>query len=185
VLYALATTALWASEAFTISPICPSRCTALDSARRIFSLTLLVFGAAAAIGNMLGGLLADRLGATPTAAIGLAGMATALILLSAALKFAPPDDARYAVLLNGVLLGPFSRMAFYPRRSPASTATIRGLDDRPVAQRSSCISALPIGGAVAALVPVGARPTDLGWVGRLQRRGGRCRAFAARTAGNG
>lgn len=35
------------------------------------SLALLIFGSAAAIGNMLGGTLADRIGPIPTATLGL------------------------------------------------------------------------------------------------------------------
>src|SRR3569623_663785 len=58
----------------------PLRGRGFDAAQ--ISLALLVFGGAAAIGNMLGGVLADRLGTMTTAALGLAGMASALVLHS-------------------------------------------------------------------------------------------------------
>jgi len=165
VLYALATTALWAVGGFTIFTYLSIPLHGLGFGATDISLTLLVFGAAAAIGNMLGGLLADRLGATPTAALGLAGMATALILLSAALKFAPPDDARYAVLLT-VFCWAISGWAFYPaqvasiiRLNPAASMIALSLN------ASAMYFGFAIGGATGGIVLSVLGPTDLGWVG--------------------
>jgi len=93
VLYALTTTMLWAVGGFTVFTYLsvPLRNVGFDASD--ISLALLVFGSAAAIGNMLGGTLADRLGPMPTAALGLAGMAVALTLESPTLKFATPEKS--------------------------------------------------------------------------------------------
>jgi len=97
-LYALATTTLWAIGGLTVFTYLAIALRGIGFSAWEISLALLVFGLAAAIGNILGGQLADRLGNTRTSGLGLAGMAGALILLSAALKFASPDHARYFVL---------------------------------------------------------------------------------------
>jgi predicted MFS family arabinose efflux permease len=62
ILIVLLITILWALGGFTMFTYfaVPLRGLGFDASR--ISLALLVFGAAAAIGNMLGGLLADRLG---------------------------------------------------------------------------------------------------------------------------
>ena len=77
VVIALLITILWALGGFTVFTYfaVPLRGLGFDAAQ--ISLALLVFGAAAAIGNMLGGVLADRLGTLVTAALGLACMASA------------------------------------------------------------------------------------------------------------
>jgi hypothetical protein len=82
-----------------------------------------IFGSAAAIGNMLGGTFADRIGPVPTASLGLAGMATALILQSIALKFASPEHARYVLLLLIFCWG-IAGWTFYP----AQVASIIRID---------------------------------------------------------
>ena len=73
VLTALATTMLWAIGGFRVFTYLsvPLRNLGVDASG--ISFALLVFGVAAAIGNMLGGTLADRLGPLPTAALALAG----------------------------------------------------------------------------------------------------------------
>ncbi len=141
VLIALLITVLWALGGFTMFTYfaVPLRALGFDASH--ISLALLVFGAAAAIGNMLGGLLADRLGTVATAALGLTGMASALILHSLVLKFLP-GQAHYAILGAdlppghfglGVLSGPDRQ--HHPDR-PA------GLDGRALAQRLGHVSRL-------------------------------------------
>ena len=69
-----------------------------------------MFGGAAAIGNMPGGILADRLGTLAAATLGLAGMASALILHSLVLKWMP-GQAHYAAIggaLGGAVLATLS-----------------------------------------------------------------------------
>ncbi len=62
VLIALVITILWALGGFTVFTYFAVRCAASASMPSQISLALLVFGGAAAIGSMLGGALADRLG---------------------------------------------------------------------------------------------------------------------------
>jgi predicted MFS family arabinose efflux permease len=164
VLYALATTVLWAIGGFTVFTYLAIPLQGLGFNAADISLALLIFGSAAAIGNMLGGTLADRFGPLPTAAVGLAGMATALVLLSLAMK-STPDHARYVVLLL-VFGWAIAGWAFYP----AQIASIIRIDPRTsVIALSLNASAMYLGfalGAAAggiALSILG--PTDLGWVG--------------------
>jgi predicted MFS family arabinose efflux permease len=165
VLYALATTVLWAIGGFTVFTYLAIPLQGLGFNAADISLALLIFGSAAAIGNMLGGTLADRFGPLPTAAVGLAGMAMALVLLSLALKSATPDHARYAVLLL-VFGWAIAGWAFYP----AQVASIIRIDPRSsVIALSLNASALylgfALGGAAGGVVLSILSPTDLGWVG--------------------
>lgn len=165
VLVALATTMLWAIGGFTVFTYVsvPLRTLGFDASA--ISFALLVFGVAAAIGNMLGGTLADRMGPVPTAALGLAVMAAALILQSFALKFTSPEHARYIVLLLIFCWG-ISGWTFYP----AQVASIIRIDPRASAialslNNSAMYLGFAIGGAAGGLVLSVLRPTDLGWIG--------------------
>jgi len=165
VLLALATTVLWAIGGFTVFTYVsvPLRTLGFDASA--ISFALLVFGVAAAIGNMLGGTLADRIGPVPTAALGLAGMAAALILQSFALKFTSPEHARYIVLLLIFGWG-ISGWTFYP----AQVASIIRIDPQAAAialslNNSSMYLGFAIGGAAGGLVLSVLGPTDLGWIG--------------------
>jgi predicted MFS family arabinose efflux permease len=165
VLVALATTMLWAIGGFTVFTYVsvPLRTLGFDASE--ISFALLVFGVAAAIGNMLGGTLADRMGPVPTAAFGLAVMAAALILQSFALKFTSPEHARYIVLLLIFCWG-ISGWTFYP----AQVASIIRIDPQAAAialslNNSAMYFGFAIGGAAGGLVLSVLGPTDLGWIG--------------------
>lgn len=165
VLVALATTVLWAIGGFTVFTYVSVPLRTLGFGASEISFALLVFGVAAAIGNMLGGTLADRMGPVPTAALGLAGMAAALILQSFALKFTSPEHARYIVLLLIFCWG-ISGWTFYP----AQVASIIRIDPQASAialslNASAMYLGFAIGGAAGGLVLSGLGPTDLGWIG--------------------
>ena len=165
VLYALATTVLWAIGGFTVFTYLTIPLQGLGFNAADISLALLIFGSAAAIGNLLGGMLADRFGPLPMAAVGLAAMATALVLLSLVLKSTTPDHARYVVLLL-VFGWAIAGWAFYP----AQIASIIRIDPRSsVIALSLNASALYLGFALGAaaggVVLSTLGPTDLGWVG--------------------
>jgi len=165
VLTALATTMLWAIGGFIVFTYLsvPLRNLGFDASG--ISFALLVFGVAAAIGNMLGGTLADRLGPVPTAALGLAGMALALILQSCVLKFTSTEQARYVVLLLIFLWG-ISGWTFYPaqvasilRIAPQASVIALSLN------ASAMYFGFAIGGAAGGFVLSVLGPTDLGWIG--------------------
>ena len=165
VLTALATTMLWAIGGFIVFTYLsvPLRNLGFDASG--ISFALLVFGVAAAIGNMLGGTLADRLGPVPTAALGLAGMALALILQSCVLKFTSTEQARYVVLLLIFLWG-ISGWTFYP----AQVASILRIDPQASVialslNASAMYFGFAIGGAAGGFVLSVLGPTDLGWIG--------------------
>jgi predicted MFS family arabinose efflux permease len=126
-----------------------------------------VFGAAAATGNMLGGHLADRLGTARTTALGLAGLATALILMSAVLKFADPLLAPDLVLLLIFAWG-LCGWAFYP----AQIASIIKVEPEAATialslNASFMYLGFALGGALGGIVLSTLGPTDLGFVGGL------------------
>ena len=124
-----------------------------------------IFGSAAAIGNMLGGTFADRIGPVPTATLGLAGMATALILQSIALKFASPEHARYALLVLIFCWG-IAGWTFYP----AQVASIIRIDPHASTialslNASAMYLGFAIGGVAGGIVLSVLGPSDLGWIG--------------------
>jgi predicted MFS family arabinose efflux permease len=165
VLYALAITAFWAIGAFTVFTYLSVPLHGLGFSPSEVSFALLVFGAAAAIGNMLGGTLADRIGPVPTATFGLAIMALALTLFSVVLKFASPEHARYAVLLILFCWG-IAGWAFYT----AQTANIMRIDPQASMiavslNASAMYFGFAIGGAAGGIVLSVWGPSDLGWVG--------------------
>jgi predicted MFS family arabinose efflux permease len=164
VLTALVITILWALGGFTVFTYfaVPLRGLGFDASQ--ISLALLVFGGAAAIGNMLGGTLADRLGTFTTAALGLAGMASALVLHSLVLKLMP-GQAHYAVL-GAIFLWGISGWAFYPaqiasiiRIEPQASMIALSLN------ASAMYLGFAIGGALGGAVLATLSPTDLGWIG--------------------
>jgi len=165
ILVALATTVLWAIGGFTVFTYVSVPLRTLEFDASEISFALLVFGVAAAIGNMLGGTLADRIGPVPTAALGLAWMAAALILQSFALKFTSPEHARYIVLLLIFCWG-ISGWTFYP----AQVASIIRIDPQASAialslNASAMYLGFAIGGAAGGFVVSVWGPTDLGWIG--------------------
>jgi predicted MFS family arabinose efflux permease len=165
VLYALAITALWAIGGFTVFTYLSVPLRGLGFNASDISFALLVFGSAAAIGNMLGGILADRIGPIPAATLGLAGMAMALILQSIALKFATPEQARYILLLLLFCWG-IAGWTFYP----AQVASIMRIDPQASIialslNASAMYLGFAIGGATGGIVLSLLGPSDLGWTG--------------------
>lgn len=167
VLTALVITILWALGGFTLFTYLAIPLAHLGFDAQGISLALLVFGSAAAIGNMAGGLFTDRIGTVLTAALGLSGMACALILQSVAIKYAAPEQARYLVLFLIFLWG-ISGWAFYPaqiagivRVEPQASMIALSLN------ASAMYLGFAIGGATGGLVLSAASHTDLGWVGGI------------------
>jgi predicted MFS family arabinose efflux permease len=165
VLYALAITALWAIGGFTVFTYLSVPLRGLGFNASDISFALLVFGSAAAIGNMLGGILADRIGPVPAATLGLAGMAMALILQSIVLKFATPEQARYILLVLLFCWG-ITGWTFYP----AQVASIMRIDPQASIialslNASAMYFGFAIGGATGGIVLSLLGPSDLGWIG--------------------
>jgi predicted MFS family arabinose efflux permease len=167
VLHALAITILWAVGGFTMFTYLSVPLRELGFGPTEISLALLIFGSAAAIGNLLGGSLADRIGPIPTATLGLIGMILALTLQSAALKFAPPELARPIVLALLFCQG-LSGWAFYT----AQVASIVRIEPEVATialslNASAMYLGFAIGGVTGAVVLSFLDPSDLGWAGGL------------------
>jgi len=165
VLHALSITAFWAMGSFTVFTYLTIPLHNLGLSPTEISLALLIFGVAAAIGNMLGGTLADRIGPVPTATLGLITMMMALILQSITLKFAPPEYAR-PVFLSLIFFWGIGGWTFYPgqvanlvRIEPHASIIALSLN------ASSMYLGFAIGGALGGIVLTTFSPEDLGWVG--------------------
>ncbi len=165
VLKALAITVLWSLGGFTVFTYLSVSLRGLGFGPSEISLALLIFGSAAAIGNMLGGTLADRIGPIPTATIGLVVMALALLLQSATLKFASPEIARQ-IFLGLIFCWGLAGWAFYTaqvasiiRIEPQATMIALSLN------ASALYLGFAMGGAAGAVVLSVTEATDLGWVG--------------------
>jgi predicted MFS family arabinose efflux permease len=166
-LYALATTTLWAIGGLTVFTYLAVPLQGAGFSAAEISGALLVFGSAAAIGNIAGGLLADRLGPAPTSAAALAGMATALVLLSAVLKEVDGDTTRYLVLVP-IFGWAICGWSFFP----AQAAGIIRIEPRTATIALSLNSSFmyfgfAVGGALGGIVLSTSSPSDLGWVGGL------------------
>jgi predicted MFS family arabinose efflux permease len=165
VLRALLITAFWAMGGFTVFTYLAIPLHNLGLSPTEISLALLIFGVAAAIGNMLGGTLADRIGPVPTATLGLVTMMMALTLQSITLKFAPPEYAR-AVVLSLIFFWGIGGWAFYTGQvanlvhiEPHASMIAVSLN------ASAMYLGFAAGGALGGIVLTALSPTDLGWVG--------------------
>ncbi|MEH2479527.1 putative MFS family arabinose efflux permease [Nitrobacteraceae bacterium AZCC 2146] len=165
VLHALAVTVFWGLGGFTVFTFLAVPLRDLGFTPTEIGLALLVFGSAAAIGNLLGGTLADRLGPIPTTTLGLAVMMTALMLLSVTLKFAPPDVAR-PIFLGLIFCWGLAGWAFYPGQvanlvqiEPQASMIALSLN------ASAMYLGFAIGGALGGVVLAVLTPGDLGWIG--------------------
>jgi predicted MFS family arabinose efflux permease len=162
---ALSITAFWAMGGFTVFTYLaiPLRGLGLDPAE--ISLALLIFGVAAAIGNLLGGSLADRIGPVRTATLGLVTMMTALTLQSMALKFAAPQYAR-PMFLCLIFFWGVGGWTFYPGQVANLVQIERHASMIALSLNASAMYlGFAAGGALGAIVLTALRPDDLGWVG--------------------
>jgi predicted MFS family arabinose efflux permease len=165
VLHALSITAFWAVGGFTVFTYLAIPLRGLGLSPTEIGLALLIFGVAAAIGNMLGGSLADRIGPVPTATLGLVTMMTALALQSIALKFAAPEFAR-PIFLCLIFFWGIGGWTFYPGQAANLVQIER---HAPMIALSLNASAMylgfAVGGALGGIVLTTLSPDDLGWVG--------------------
>jgi predicted MFS family arabinose efflux permease len=165
VLHALSITAFWAMGGFTVFTYLAIPLHGLGLSPTEISLALLIFGVAAAIGNMTGGTLADRIGPVPTVTLGLVTMMMALTLQSIALKFLPPDYAR-PVFLSLIFFWGIGGWTFYPgqvanlvRIEPHASMIALSLN------ASAMYLGFAMGGALGGIILTALAPSDLGWIG--------------------
>jgi predicted MFS family arabinose efflux permease len=165
VLRALLVTAFWAMGGFTVFTYLAVPLHDLGLGPTEIGLALLIFGVAAAIGNIAGGTLADRIGPVPTATLGLVTMMMALTLQSVTLKFAPPEYAR-TVLLGLIFFWGIGGWAFYTGQvanlvhiEPHASMIALSLN------ASAMYLGFAAGGALGGIVLTALSPNDLGWVG--------------------
>jgi predicted MFS family arabinose efflux permease len=165
VLQALSVTALWGIGVFTVFTYLAVPLRGLGLSPNEISLALLILGIAAAIGNMIGGTLADRIGPLPTATLGLLVVTIALVLQSVTLKLLPPEYAR-PVFLCLIFCQGIGGWAFYP----GQVANLVHIEPKaPMIALSLNASAMylgfAVGSAVGGIVLTHLAPDDLGWAG--------------------
>lgn len=165
VLHALAVTTFWGLGGFTVFTYLSVPLQGLGFSPAEIGVALLVFGSAAAIGNMMGGTLADRIGPTATTTLGLMIMMFALTLQSVTLKFSLPAYAG-PVFLVLVFCWGIGGWTFYPgqvanlvRIEPQASMIALSLN------ASAMYFGFAIGGALGGLVLATLSPADLGWIG--------------------
>jgi predicted MFS family arabinose efflux permease len=164
ILHALLVTAFWAIGAFAVLTYLaiPLRNLGLNPTE--VSLGLLVFGIAAAIGNLVGGTLADRIGPIQTVTLGLVTMMIAVTLESVVLKIMTPDHAR-PIFLGLVFFQGLGAFTFYPgqtanlvRIEPQASMIALSLN------ASAMYFGFAAGSALGGFVLTALSSTDLGWV---------------------
>ena len=165
VLVALASTTLWATATFVVFVyIAPLLARGGISGTHI-SLALLAFGIGSALGNAFGGVVADRIGATRSAALSLAALTVLLALIAIVAQTLAAPAAGYAIV-GLMLLWGAAGWSFYPAQTARMT-TIGA--EAPVVALSLHSSALffgqaggaALGSLALAYVPV----THLGLIG--------------------
>lgn len=164
VLRTLAATTLWAAGIFTVFTYIAVLMHNLGMTPTAISFALLVYGVSAAIGNVAGGRLVDRLGPSAIGAGTLAQMIVVLLLLTATLKYTAPAFAAVAIVVLLFLWG-LAGWAFYVsqvvalvRLAPEAPTIVLSLN------ASSMYLGIGIGGMTGGAVLSLLGPTNLGWV---------------------
>jgi predicted MFS family arabinose efflux permease len=166
VLRALLITLLWSAGGFTLFPYLAIIFASAGVGATGISLALFLFGTAAAAGNILGGVLVDRIGATRTTACALALFAVVLASVSLTLKVALAP----ASLILLLLMVPWgvAAWAFHPAQN---AHLVKISPDAPMVALSLNASALyfgmAVGSSLGGLTLSWGAASDLGWVGAI------------------
>ena len=167
VLRALLVTLLWAMGGFTVFPYLSTAFAFAGIEARGISLALFLFGSAAAAGNILGGILVDRIGSIRTTAYALTLYILVLGTISLTSKIEPGPHSSLILLALMVPWG-IAGWAFPPAQN---AHLVRISPDAPMVALSLNASALYFGMAVGSLLGgltlSWGTASDLGWVGAL------------------
>jgi predicted MFS family arabinose efflux permease len=165
VLQALTVTLFWAIGGFTVMTYLSVPLQLAGFSPSEVGLALLVFGCAAAIGNMLGGTLSDRIGPIATTTLGLVAMMCALSLQSVTMKLGLSEYAR-PIFLGLIFCWGIAGWTFYPGQV-ANLAQIER--EAPLIAMSLNASTMyfgfAVGGVLGGVVLATLTPSDLGWAG--------------------
>jgi predicted MFS family arabinose efflux permease len=167
VLVALVSTMFWSMATFVLFVYIAPLLARAGIAGSHISLALLSFGIGSAIGNVFGGVLADRIGPNRSAVVSLAALAVLLSLIATAAWTLVAPMSGY-VIVGLMLLWGVAGWSFYPAQSARMT-TIGA--EAPVIALSLHASALFFGQAVGAALGSGvltvAPVADLGVIGAV------------------
>jgi predicted MFS family arabinose efflux permease len=165
ILVALLSTKLWGMATFVVFVYIAPQLAHAGITGHGVSIALLAFGVGSAAGNIYGGVVADRIGATRSAILSLSALTILLGLIAAAAWTLPAPTAGYAII-GLMLLWGAAGWSFYP--SQTTRMTVLG-SEAPVIALSLNASALFLGqagGAALGSLALNAIPlADLGFVG--------------------
>lgn len=166
VLRALLITLLWAMGGFTVFPYLSTAFAFAGIEARGISLALFLFGSAAAVGNILGGILVDRIGSIRTTAYAVSLYILVLGTISLTSKTVPAHSS--LILLALMVPWGIAGWAFAPAQN---AHLVRISPDAPMVALSLNASALYLGMAAGSLLGgltlSWGTASDLGWVGAL------------------
>lgn len=163
---ALLVTLLWAMGGFTVFPYLSAAFAFAGIEARGVSLALFLFGSAAAAGNILGGILVDRIGSIRTTAYAITLYILVLGTISLTSKIVPAHSS--LILLALMVPWGIAGWAFPPAQN---AHLVRISPDAPMVALSLNASALYFGMAAGSLLGgltlLWGAASDLGWVGAL------------------
>jgi predicted MFS family arabinose efflux permease len=165
VLRALLVTFFWSMSAFVVFTFVAPILLSVGIEGSLLSLAFLAFGIASALGNALGGVVVDRIGAVRTQAIGLALLVLSLAAIPVLATALPASVAGFGVVAALAVWG-LAGWSFYP----AQSARLVGIAPAaPVVALSLNSSMLFFGQAagagLASLAATAVAPAELGFIG--------------------
>jgi len=165
ILAAMFSTTLWAMATFVLFVYVAGLLTHTGVGGKEISIALLTFGVGSAVGNIYGGIVADRIGATRSAAFSLVALAVLLALIATTAWSLPAPASGFAIIALMFFWGA-AGWSFYPAQTSRMT-TIGA--EAPVVALSLHSSALffgQAGGAALGSLAISLTPVaNLGFIG--------------------
>jgi len=165
VLRALLVTFFWSMAAFVVFTFVAPILLSVGIEGGALSLAFLAFGITSALGNALGGVVVDRIGAVRTQAIGLSALVLSLAAIPVLATALPASLAGYGVVAALAVWG-LAGWSFYPAQSSrlvgiASSAPVVALS----LNSSMLFFGQAAGAALASFAVTGVTPVELGFIG--------------------
>ena len=165
VLRALLVTFFWSMAAFVVFTFVAPILLSVGIEGGALSLAFLAFGIASALGNALGGVVVDRIGAVRTQAIGLSALVLSLAAIPVLAIALPASVAGFGVVAALAVWG-LAGWSFYPAQSsrlveiaPAAPVVALSLNS------SMLFFGQAAGAGLASLAVTAVAPVELGFIG--------------------
>jgi predicted MFS family arabinose efflux permease len=165
VLRALLVTFFWSMSAFVVFTFVAPILMDVGLTGGALSLAFLAFGITSALGNALGGVVVDRIGAVRTQAAGLSALVLALAAIPVLATILPPAIAPYGVVAALAAWG-LAGWSFYPAQSARLVEIAPAAPVVALSLNSSTLFFGQAAGAGLASLAVGSiAPAELGFIG--------------------